>query len=306
MNTLCRYSVVWSVLLIIVVAVSGCATTPMDKSEAKASTEVPEQSEVEVATLDYDPSLPTFVVAIEPFDYSASGQTSGGGQAAPMGNPSASGSATTTVADDGTITTTWGSSASTDIGVGISKQLITTLSRWGNVSIIDNAALQHNDDGTYTCNLTEGEVGPFIIRGTVTEFTETADASGKSRGGSLGVAGAIAGIAGGIAGSNAVRNVGAGVAAANPTMREEEMKRTGMVGLDLQLLDGRNARIVRGYTASGTFTSMSKVRGTSLFGIGSTDSEFAASSLGQATRAAMNEALMNTSEALRIVAARQQ
>jgi curli biogenesis system outer membrane secretion channel CsgG len=76
------------------------------------------------------------------------------------------------------------------------------------------------------------------------------------------------------------------------------MTRSGMVGMDLQLVDGRSGRIVRGYNCAGTFKTVSATSGLSVFGIGGGDSAFAASALGQATRAAMNDALRQTSDAL--------
>jgi curli biogenesis system outer membrane secretion channel CsgG len=288
----------------LVVGLTGCATTPMDRTQAQASTETPVSTQVPIASVPYDPNLPVFVVAVEPFDYSASGTISGGGQAGPAATGAYGGTATTTIGPDGTVSTTWSSGSDPDIGPGLAAQLVTALTRCGNVSVLDYDALTRNADGTYTCKLQEGEVGPFVIKGTVTEFVETADAVEKKRGASLGVAGAIVGITGAVTGNRDVAAVGGGVAAANPTFRNEEARRTGMVGMDLQLVDGATARIVRGYTAHGSFTTISKTSGASVFGIGGSDSEFAASALGQATRAAMNDALVQTVDGLRVVAAR--
>lgn len=57
---------------------TGCQTATVDRSAAQAKAEAPEAAKVEVVSLPHEPSLPTFVVAILPFDDSASGVTSGG------------------------------------------------------------------------------------------------------------------------------------------------------------------------------------------------------------------------------------
>ncbi|NIA12631.1 MAG: hypothetical protein GWP08_01030 [Nitrospiraceae bacterium] len=260
-------------LLMIVCAVvgAGCATATVDRTQAQAQEGAPTAAEVPVLTIPYDPNLPRFVVAVDTLDYSASGQISGGG--APIQNA--------------------------DIGKGLSAQLITSLTKAGNISVVDWAGVTNKGDGTYTAKMQDGEVGLFILKGTVTEFNETADLSAKKRGGSLGRAGLLVGIAGAISGDRATTYTGAGIAAANPTMERGEMKRSGMVGMDLRLLDGRTGRVLGSYVCKGTFTTMSSSSGVSLFGIGGTNTEFAASALGQATRAAMNEALRQTFAGLR-------
>lgn len=286
------------------VATLGCAATNnFDASRAQATDQAPVAAQVEVATLPYDPNLPTFVVAVMPLDYSASGQISGGGQAAPAGTPSATGSTTYSVdPNTGNVTVQASSDVGPNIGRGISAQLITALTRWGNVSVVDADGITRNADGTYTTRMQPGEVGPFVIRGTVTEFSETAQSSGSGRrvsGGALGLAAAVGGA---LTGNRGLTTAGSAVAIANPTVENQQMERTGMIGMDLQLIDGRTARIVRGYNCSGSFTTMSATSGVSVFGIGGSDSEFAASALGQATRAAMNDALNQTAEALRTAA----
>lgn len=251
--------------------VAGCATSTFDPAAARAQEGAPVAAQVDVISLPYDANLPRFVVAVEPLDYSASGQISGGGVPA----------------------------QTTNIGKGLGAQLMTALSNWGNVSLLDHAALVRKDDGTYSCKLQPGEIGPFIVKGTVTEFNETAEASERTRGADLGRVGAIAGITGAITGSRDLARAGGLVAAADPTIAKGKMNRKGMVGMDLQVVDGRSARIIRSYNSSGTFATVSEVSGMSVFGIGGTNRQFAASALGQATRAAMNDAVRKTADALR-------
>jgi curli biogenesis system outer membrane secretion channel CsgG len=281
---------------------SGCGTPTVDRSAAQAKAETPEAAKVEAISLPPEPGLPTFVVAILPFDESASGVTSGGG-ATPTA-PSALGTPVgifTGGLEGGGVNTSFPQAPASvgPIGKGIAAQLRTALARWGNISIVDPAALTRQQDGTYTCKMNDRELGPFIISGTVTEFNETADMTQKKKGGSLGGVGALVGIGGALAGSPGAAYTGTGIAAANPTFQNEKMKRTGTVGMDLQVMDGRSARVVGAFNCSGRFTSVSAVSGASLFGIGGGGADFAASALGQATRAAMNDALKQTADVLR-------
>lgn len=295
----------------ILVAVAMCASLSMDasaqlrkkkrldKSEAQATSVAPESAQVETISFPYDPNLPQFVVVVEPFDYSASGQISGGGQAAPVAATGASGESYT-VLDNGTIQSSWSSSYGPQIGTGISKQLMTALSGWPNITIIEPDAVKPNGDGTYSCKLQPGEVGPFIVRGTVTEFMETAEAEGRNRGFNSRSVGLATGLIGGITGNRGVAAAGAGVALVGPNYQNERMNRTGMVGMDLRVLDGRIARVAPGgaFQSQGTFTTMSAGANLSVLGVSSGNSEMAASSLGQATRAAMNDALQKMRAAL--------
>ncbi len=68
------------------------------------------------------------------------------------------------------------------------------------------------------------------------------------------------------------------------------MRRTGSVAMDLQIISPDTGRIVGSFVSSGRFTSESATSGASLFGVGG-GSAFAASSLGQASRAALNDAV---------------
>jgi len=253
------------------VAGLGCATATVDRTEAQAREGAPVSAEVPTLVVPYDPNLPRFVVAVDTLGYSASGQISGGG--VPIQNP--------------------------NVGSGLAAQLVTALTKAANVSVVDRAAVVDQGDGTLTAKMQEGEVGLFMVKGTVTEFNETADLSAKQSGASLGRAGVIAGIAGAVTGNRDLTYAGAGVAAANPSVGQSAMKRSGMVGLDLQLVDGRTGRIIGSYVCKGTFTTVSATSGASVFGIGGSSTEFAASALGQATRAAMNEALRQIFQGLK-------
>jgi len=146
-----------------------------------------------------------------------------------------------------------------------------------------------------------GEIGPFVIRGSVTEFNEVAEATGSSVGGSLGAVGVVLGVAGAIVGNTPAAATGAGVAVASPTLEKTVARRTGSVAMDLKIVNPTGGRILGAVTANGSFTSESAASGFSLFGIGKASNAFAASARGQANRAAMNSATLQTMERLRSV-----
>lgn len=271
----------------------------LDKSEAKATSEAPESTQVDKISIPFDPNLPQYVVVVEPFDYSASSETAGGDQGAPSGGVESNGEIYTQ-SSDGQIKTTFNASSAPAIGKGIARQLQTALSGWGNITIVETDAIKKKDDGTYDIKLQKGEIGPFIIRGTVTEFMETAEAENHGHGFDSRKLGVATGVIGAITGSRTAMGVGAGVAVLGPNVKKERMKRTGMVGMDVRVLDGRIARATPGGTfdVHGSFTTVAVGGDVSVLGISGGNSEMAASSLGQATRAAMNDALQKTHDTL--------
>jgi hypothetical protein len=269
----------------------GCATEgyQVDRTAVQAQAGAPVSAQVEVISIANDPNTPRFVVAVVPLNYGASGITSGSGKE-PEGiaQPLA-------VAPDSLT----GGGIATKEGIGVAAQLTTALTYCGNISVIEPSMLARKPDGTITCKLQPGEVGPFIIKGTLTEFNEQVDASERQRTGSLRQVGQAASLLGAASGVPFASVPGDVVQIADPQWENKKVTRNGMVGMDLQLVDGRSGRIVRGYACKGTFTTQSAVNGRNIFGFGSRSSEFAASALGQATRAAMNQAVTQTFDALK-------
>lgn len=286
----------------------GTSVSAKSKSEpslaeqAQAKGEAPVAAQVEEKKFPLDPNLPKYVVAIlKPFEYSASGQISGGGQAAPVGTTSAEGEMVTTVSPDGSqVVSRVSESAGPNIGKGISAQLRTVLSGWPNIVIVPPEAVTKNGDGTYSCKLQPGEVGPFVIEGTVTEFSETSQASGKGSKVSVRKAGKLVRDIGFITGNSGVAIGGDAAATVGPEFSNEATKRTGMVGMDLAIVDGRTARYVGAGTFScqGSFTTVAKASNVSILFVDSGKGEMAASSLGNATRAALNDGLGKIHDAL--------
>lgn len=142
------------------------------------------------------------------------------------------------------------------------------------------------------------EVGPFVIRGSVTQFNEMAEATGSSTGGSAGAQGAPLGIAGAVTADKPAAVAGASVGLANSTYEHTVARRTGSVAIDLRISDPASDRIVGTVTPNGSFSSESAANGFSMFGIGKASNAFAASALGQANRAAMNSATQQITERL--------
>ncbi len=247
---------------------TGCGVS-LDAASLKAEAGAPESTRTEVVKIPYNASLPTYVVAVEPFVFRE------------------------THAEDSNVSEFTFRRGGEDLAA----KFTTALANVGNFSVIDSG-LKKSKDGVYSAKLKKGESGPYIVKATVTEFTEVAEASSSSRGGSLGWVGLIAGVAGAVSGNSGLAWSGAGVAAANPTYESEEAEKKGMVGIDFRVVDGRTGRVVSAFKSTGTFKSASASKGISLFGIGGSNHKFAQSVLGQAVSVALNDAVTQMNEAL--------
>ncbi len=258
---------------------SGCYSV---SHNVQATGDSPDSSQVAGVNIPYDPSLPRFVISVEPFS---------------DGNE-----ATVETVSNGSYHCRGGSCDATTVyssrGTGVAAQLTSALSNVPNIAIADTAGAK-NRSSIRNVKLNSGEVGPFIIRGTISEFTEAAEGSSRERHASLGWVGVVAGIAGAVSGNNALGWTGAGLAAANPTFQTAKAVKKGMVAFDVQVVDPRSNRVLKSFRAAGTFTSESALNGMSLFGIGGKNEEFAQSVVGQAMRAAMNNAVQNIYDTLK-------
>src|SRR3989338_5115133 len=158
--------------------------TEVDRTEAQAAASRPISTEVEPTSIPFDPALPVWVVTVEPFVMGASGVTSGTGWSGGV-----------TIVAPGAIQPIAPSTGlailnpGEQIGPGVAAQLVSALQKVGNVAVIDYA-VYIRDPGKIAANLKNGEQGPFLIKGAVTEFSETADVSGQgeSSGPNLGLA----------------------------------------------------------------------------------------------------------------------
>ena len=83
----------------------------------------------------------------------------------------------------------------------------------------------------------------------------------------------------------------------NPQVKKEKQVRKGAVAIDVKII--RNGRQVAAFTCEGKFESQAATSGMSILGSGGGQAEFAASTLGQATRAAANDCLRQAAEAFK-------
>jgi curli biogenesis system outer membrane secretion channel CsgG len=284
--------------------VVGCTAT-VDKGSVQATSTAPVSMQVEAIRVPYDPSQPMYVVSVAPLDMGTEGHPSGpppsSGQSpsgyygwGPFGWIGPSGNRPTPDAYNAPM-----QGMSGKVGTGIAAQLISALGNSGNIVVVDYDHYMRNINNP-SAMVKPGEVGPFLIKGTVTEFNEVAEANNKRSGGSLGWAGTVLGVAGAISGTPAAGIAGAAVSAANPTWENTKARRTGAVGMDLQVVDPTSGRMAANIVSHGSFSAETASSGFSLFGVGGGETAFAASALGQATRAAMNDTVKQLADQLRI------
>src|SRR5213593_2030003 len=178
--------------LLAAVLASACTAT-VDKQSVKATQTAPESTQVEVVRIPYDPSLPYYVVTVEPLSFDAGGGE-GGGSAPPVpGRRYGWGPWGWGLLPEGPKARPYNpppQGAQGNMGSAIASQLVTALSNAGNVRIIDyDYYLENKNRPANLAKKSQREVGPFVIRGSVTEFNEVAEATGSSTGGSLGAVG---------------------------------------------------------------------------------------------------------------------
>src|SRR5438552_13943722 len=222
-------------VLVAAVLASACTAT-VDKQSVKATQTAPESTQVEVVRIPYDPSLPYYVVMVEPLSFDADG--GGGGSAPPVpGRRHGWGPWGWGLLPEGPQARAYNPPpqvASGNVGSAIASQLVTALSNAGNVRPIDyDYYLENKSRPGNLVKKSQREVGPFVIRGSVTEFNEIAEAMGSSTGGSLGGLGAALGIAGAIAGNTPAAATGAGAALPNPTFENTNARRPGSVAMEI-------------------------------------------------------------------------
>jgi curli biogenesis system outer membrane secretion channel CsgG len=287
-------------ILALAALASACANATVNKQGVRATGEAPESTRVDVVRIPYDPSQPYYVVTVEPFTFDADGTPAGDVPRTP-GQRYGWGPWGWGLLPEGPRAQAYNpppQGASGQMGTAIANQLVTALGNVGNIHIVDYD--YYYDRRSKPSSLVKrGEVGPFVIRGSVTEFNEIAEATGSSTGGSAGALGAALGIAGAIAGNTPAAATGAALAVANPTYENTAARRTGSVAMDLKLVQPGSGRIAGTVVANGSFTSESAASGFSVFGMGKASNAFAASALGQANRAAMNSATTQIAERLR-------
>jgi curli biogenesis system outer membrane secretion channel CsgG len=163
------------------VLTTACRPAAVDKQALRAPIEPPESTRVGLVRIPYDPSLPYFVVTIEPFTFDANAAQAPSTPGTHYGwGPSGWG-----LWSEGPRTQAYDppAAASGQMGNAIASQLVTALGNAGNIRILDYEYYWNRREHPATLvRRNAGEVGPFVIRGSVTEFNEIAAASGSSRG----------------------------------------------------------------------------------------------------------------------------
>lgn len=294
----------WIVPLAVAVVLAGCADATVDKRSVRATQTAPESTQVAPVVIPYDPAYPRWVLTVEPLRFETGGEAAGGTPTTP-GVRYGWGPFGWGILPTGPQAEAYNpppAGAPANMGGAIAAQLVTALGNAGNVVVIDwDYYRQHAGKPQHLIKKEQGELGPFVIRGSVTEFNEIAEASGSSTGGSLGGLGAALGVAGAIAGSRPAAITGAAVGLANPTYENTVARRTGQVAMDLTIVDPQSGRIAGTVEAHGSFSNESAANGFSLFGFGKASNAYAASALGQASRAAMNSATTQIVDRLKVV-----
>lgn len=254
--------------LSLIIVLSGCATTNIENQSLRATERQPEANVVEQVKVPLRADRPRFVFVVEPFETIPSLYT-------PQ--------------DSLTVQ----SIPNNDY---LRAKLTTALANVENFSLLDPRGLQRGLDGTVKAPMKSNEMGPYLIRATVTEFSERVEESSKKREFSAGAIGIALGLAGLITDKPGLIWPGAGLAVANPNFSSENEHRKGMVSFDVQVVDGKTMRIIKSLKASGTFLSENARNQRGVFGYKEESTDSAQSILGQATQAAYNDLITKLSD----------
>ena len=147
--------------------------------------------------------------------------------------------------------------------IQIAAQLTSALSGVENLSLRDLSVIRRTRDGQLRTPMRSGEVGPFLVRALVTEYTPEAD----------------------------IEKLKVHVL---PGTKFVHDKKVGVVVLDVSIIDGRDGHVVTSFPAAGTFQWQKKASDIGLiFSVYSADKQ-AKSVMDNALRAALNDAAGKT------------
>ena len=152
----------------------------------------------------------------------------------------------------------------------VAEQFIGAIGNVRNFVLLDKSS-----DSNDKPRLEEGECGPYKVKVVISEFSENAESSDSVTEGSFSKVISLFG--------NQVLNT------LDPSFGSKEATRTGSVTFILQVFNPNRNRMLFSETAYGTFTAKTKTSGFSVLGASSGGNAFAASALGQATQAALND-----------------
>jgi hypothetical protein len=263
-----------------------------DGAEAAAKTGGNPQSQVELISIPSDSALPIFYLTVEPAFVMAAQDIRSGGGVTP-GAP-----------DQSYFISDWlvatrihqpqslspSAEPSERLGYGAAAQFTSVLTRVGNVAVIDYATYEA-EPGRYP------EI--YIVRGTISELTETDGLDESSKGFDTKIPGRLLNIAGQLAGKSDLAKAGSVISQLNAGKKTRYTVRTGVVGLDIQLIRAATGQIVWSGPCQGTFTTRSATEIKHGLGFSKSEAEYQASALNQAARAALNQAALDLHSALK-------
>lgn len=273
-------------LSLVLIVLSACAemNRPIElpKAGAQAQAGAPASAQVALISIPTDASLPNFTVTVEPFQVAAQDIRSGGG-------------ATPLAPNRSFYYSRWGNQQSVDrpesnspqpmlddrLGVGIAVQLLSTLSRVGNITVIDYETYRSNP-GQFR-NI-------YLIKGTITEFAETNEASDQKKSFTTLPGGMVVSDIGRAVGSNALSLIGTVAMHSDITTQQTATQKKGSVGLDIQVVNTGSGQIISSFPSQGTFTTQSATKENSVLGYSVSSAAYQASAIGQAQRVALNDA----------------
>ncbi|MFH1877632.1 MAG: CsgG/HfaB family protein [Candidatus Omnitrophota bacterium] len=180
--------------------------------------------------------------------------------------------------------------------IGLTAQLTTALSKCKNFIVLDRDAIEILKDeltlsqsGAVTQE-TSAKAGKLlgsqvIVKGVVTEFSE--EAQGRSSGTKVN-AGQLAGAIGVFSDSKGVDFV----EALNPEIGQGNETVSGVVGIDIKLLDVNTGKVLDTFTARGEITRANSSSALGIGGFSTMSENFEKTVIGQATRAAIQDAVI--------------
>ncbi len=239
-------------------------------SNAVKAKEEPALPELPPFEIPFDPNLPTKRVLVSSFEVAAAGIPSG-----------------------------------MKAEKGLKAQLITALSKSKNFMVIDRdmvsdlrdeLVLKKSGAVTSESSVQAGKLmgAQVIIKGVITEFSESV--KGKASGTKLSI-----GKAAEIVGIFEASDVIDALVAADPAFKHGKETVVGVVRLDIRLIDINTGSIIKSIDARGELTRDSTQRALGVAGLTTVSKEFEKTVIGQATRLAIQDAVVKIFEDLKRV-----
>jgi len=267
-----------------VTAYAGMSPVQLPVAGAQASAGAPVSAQGEIVSIPADPSLPNFTVTVQPFQVAAQDIRSGGGNIPMAPNRSffySRGYNSQSV--DRPESSSPAPQLDDRLGTGVARQLLSALSRVGNISVIDYEIYRSKKPEQFRNNI-------YLIKGMITEFAETNEAADQKKSFTTLPAGMVVNDIGNMAGLPALSGLGRVAMHLDVTSQKTLTQRKGMVGLDIQVIDASSGQILSSFPCQGTFITQSGTKESSAMGYSASNAAYQASAIGQAQRAALNEA----------------